>query len=267
MRYDRKKRIIAAGKPCCSFTARRNSWFREGKNCTMSKAITLVLSLRAPPCTHQVSQVGTKALTSVMAMGMLGNSVHGLQAKERRVLYRACVLPIATYGHRLWYYNGAPVKVVMKILGTMQRKAAIWITGAFRTSPTGGVQAIAGLLPIHLHIRKLSWRASFRTATLSATHPARSLMGAEYRGDAEEHPLAISQLTPKQLAAVCGSIVDANDALPPLADVFEPCAQENRPGQRLLDLFPDRVAFFHRKDFPKADTPPPSPTSSRCTHT
>ena len=124
----------------------------------------------------------TKALTSVMAMGMLGNSVRGLQAKERRVLYRACVLPIATYGHRLWYYNGAPIKGVMKILGSMQHKAAIWITGAFRTSPTGGVQAIAGLLPIHLHIRKLAWRANFRTATLSATHPARSLMGAEYRG-------------------------------------------------------------------------------------
>ncbi len=100
-----------------------------------------------------------------MAMGMLGNSARGLQAKERRTLYRSCVLPIATYGHRLWYYNGAPCKGVMKILGQMQRKAAIWVTGAFRTSPTGGVQAIAGLLPIHLHIRKLSWRASFRTAT------------------------------------------------------------------------------------------------------
>ncbi len=68
----------------------------------------------------------------------------------------------------------------MKILGTMQHKAAIWITGVFRMSPTGGVQAIAGLLPIHLHIQKLSWRASFRTATLLATHPAQSLMGAEY---------------------------------------------------------------------------------------
>ena len=82
----------------------------------------------------------------------------------------------------------------MKILGQMQRKAAIWITGAFRTSPTGGVQAIAGLLPIHLHIQKLSWRASFRTATLSDTHPARSLMGAEYRGGAVTHDAAISEL-------------------------------------------------------------------------
>ena len=134
----------------------------------------------------------------------------------------------------------------MKILATMQRKAAIWITGAFRTSPTGGVQALAGLLPIHLHIRKLSWRASFRTATLSATHPARSLMGAEYREAAEEHDAAISTLTPKQLAMVRGTIVEAQNALAPLSDVFEPCAPEARPGQRLLDLFPDRVSFFSR---------------------
>ena len=49
------------------------------------------------------------------------------------------------------------------------------------------------------------------------------------------------------------------NALAPLSDVFEPCAPEARPGQRLLDLFPDRVSFFSRKDFPKAETPPPSP--------
>ncbi len=130
----------------------------------------------------------TKALTSVMAMGMLGNSVRGLQAKERRVLYRACVLPIAMYGHCLWYYNGAPVKGGHEDTWHNAAQSCYLDYWGVPHVPTGGVQAIAGLLPIHLHIQKLSWRASFRTATLSATHPARSLMGAEYRGDAEEHP-------------------------------------------------------------------------------
>ena len=71
--------------------------------------------------------------------------------------------------------------------------------------------------------------------------------------------MAISQLTAKQATVVRGSIVDANNSLPPLADVFEPCASENRPGGRLLDLFADRVAFFPRSEFPKVDSPPPSP--------
>jgi len=34
----------------------------------------------------------------------------------------------------------------------MQRKAAIWILGAFCTSPTAGIKAIAGLIPIYLHL-------------------------------------------------------------------------------------------------------------------
>ena len=37
----------------------------------------------------------------------------------------------------------------------MQKRAAIWITRAFCTSPTAGIKAIAGLIPIHLHLQKL----------------------------------------------------------------------------------------------------------------
>jgi len=37
----------------------------------------------------------------------------------------------------------------------MQRRVALWITGAFHTSPTMGVEAIAGLVLINLHFKKL----------------------------------------------------------------------------------------------------------------
>ena len=37
----------------------------------------------------------------------------------------------------------------------MQQRAALWITGTFRTSPTEGIEAIAGLIPIILHLCKL----------------------------------------------------------------------------------------------------------------
>src|SRR6185369_2918659 len=43
----------------------------------------------------------TKALTTVRAMGVLGNSSKGLPPNEKRRLYRACCLPIALYGCRL----------------------------------------------------------------------------------------------------------------------------------------------------------------------
>ena len=34
----------------------------------------------------------------------------------------------------------------------MQRKIAIWILGAFKTSPTNSLEAIAGLIPIKFHL-------------------------------------------------------------------------------------------------------------------
>ena len=43
----------------------------------------------------------TKALSMVKAMGMLGNSSIGLLPLQKRLLYRSCVIPIATYGFRL----------------------------------------------------------------------------------------------------------------------------------------------------------------------
>ncbi|KXN81399.1 hypothetical protein AN958_04763, partial [Leucoagaricus sp. SymC.cos] len=43
----------------------------------------------------------TKAISTVHAMGMLGNSLQGLSPKQKCLLYRSCVVPIATYSFRL----------------------------------------------------------------------------------------------------------------------------------------------------------------------
>jgi len=53
----------------------------------------------------------------------------------------------------------------------MQCKAAIWITGAFSTSPTGGVESLDGLILVHLHLQKMAGRANYQAATLSNSHP------------------------------------------------------------------------------------------------
>ncbi|KXN90369.1 hypothetical protein AN958_04238 [Leucoagaricus sp. SymC.cos] len=113
----------------------------------------------------------------VCAMGMLGNSLQGLSPKQKRLLYRSCVVPIATYGFRLWCHGLHPHKAHLASLNKMQRHAAIWIMGAFCTSPSGGVEALAGLIPIHLHLRKLRSRAAYRVLTLSPTHSSRQFLG------------------------------------------------------------------------------------------
>jgi hypothetical protein len=186
----------------------------------------------------------TKALTTVMAMRMLGNASRGLSPRNKRILYRACVLPIATYGHRLWFFDGAKVKGVLQQLTSMQRKAALWIVGAFRTSPTGGVEALAGLIPIRLHLEKLSKRAVLRTATLSGTHPLRSLLDDEFRVAAQPHFGASRFLPEGRRRGVRDTITETGAFLSGLTEEFEPCAAEASPGSRLLDRFPDRVKWL-----------------------
>jgi len=64
----------------------------------------------------------------------------------------------------------------MKILGKMQRRAAIWILGAFKTLPTEGLEAIVGLIPIKLHLQKLASRSQLCSATLPENHIIKTLM-------------------------------------------------------------------------------------------
>ena len=70
--------------------------------------------------------------------------MQGINPIQKYLLYRCCILPIVLYGFKLWFYNKAPLSYHMKILGKMQRRATIWILGAFRTLPTEGIKAIAG---------------------------------------------------------------------------------------------------------------------------
>ena len=122
--------------------------------------------------------MSNKALTTVKAMLALGNSVRGLQPKHKRLLYRTCVVPIMCYGVRLWYFNGARNKGAINESKKVQRRAALWITGAFKTTPTGAVESLAGLPLVHLHFRKLVDRANMRVRTLLGRHAVRSLVDA-----------------------------------------------------------------------------------------
>ena len=64
----------------------------------------------------------------------------------------------------------------MKILGKMQRRATIWILGAFRTLPTNGLKAITGLIPIKFHLQKLTSRSQLCSAALLENYLIRTLM-------------------------------------------------------------------------------------------
>jgi hypothetical protein len=146
----------------------------------------------------------------------------------------------------LWYHDKAKVKGLMSSLSRMQRQAALWIIGAFRTSPMGGCEAIAGLIPIHLHIRRLADRSSFRANTLAASHPLITLLGSGRSIVAEPHARSIYHMTAVMQTKVKSSLMEVNSKMLDIGEVFEPLCPELAPGKRFMDRFSEWVTFFEK---------------------
>jgi len=70
----------------------------------------------------------------------------------------------------------SPLSYPMKILRKMQRRAAIWILGAFKMLPTEGLKAIMRLIPIKLHLHKLASRSQLCSTALLENHLIKTLM-------------------------------------------------------------------------------------------
>ena len=86
-----------------------------------------------------------KAISTIKYMKILRNSNWGINLSQKCLLYRSCILSIVLYRFQLWLYNHVFLLYYLKILGKIQRRAAIWILGAFKTSLTLGIEAIVVL--------------------------------------------------------------------------------------------------------------------------
>jgi len=144
---------------------------------------------------HQyINFYSNKAISTVKCMKLLGNSTREINPIQKCLLYRCCVLPIALYGFQLWFYNKAPLLYPMKILRKMQRRATIWILGAFKMLSTKGLEAIMGLIPIKLHLYKLTSRSQVCSATLPENHLIKTLMDDPLNTCYKPPPIRLTRL-------------------------------------------------------------------------
>ena len=185
----------------------------------------------------------TKCLFTLNAIKILGNSSQGLLSIQKRLLYRTCVLPIALYGFQLWFFKDALLIKNLTELKKMQWKAALWITGAFQTLLSKGIKAIAGLIPITLHLHKLNGQHHLCYTSIPPSHAINSLLDSQHTTCQPPHRVATSKLTAKQQVNLKSPIKDINEHLNSVRNCFNPLHPLFSPGSRVVDHFPSRISF------------------------
>lgn len=181
-------------------------------------------------------------MSTVKYMKILVNSNWGLNLHQKHLLYRSCILPITLYRFQLWYYNHTPLSYSLKMLGKMQKRAALWILGAFKTSPLFSIKAITGFIPINLYLQKLSKRSQLWAHSLSPNHIIQSLMKPCPSLPTIQHLSLLVFLTRHQCDLIKDHIVDINIGSTKFFHLLFPFILNSCPVTELLTL--SQIAFL-----------------------
>jgi len=125
----------------------------------------------------------------------------------------------------------------------MQRRAVLWIVRSFCTSPTSGIEAIAGLIPIYLHIQKLNGRFHLRAYSLLANHIINSIIEARPMNYINLHWFSLEWLTSKQHSNIKDPIMDTNNRFNEVFPLFSSFNCEFSLGNRLTNILPKCFSF------------------------
>ena len=125
----------------------------------------------------------------------------------------------------------------------MQRWAAIWILGTFKTSPSEGIEAITGIIPIRFHLQKITKRSQMRPFKLPTNHILRKLMDDSPPSSTSQNPHSIGSLTNCQASATKSHLIDSCNKSYSIFPYFLLLDWEFFPGSCIIDISPDRFSF------------------------
>ncbi|CAG7855244.1 SubName: Full=Uncharacterized protein {ECO:0000313/EMBL:CCA77710.1}; Flags: Fragment [Serendipita indica DSM 11827] len=124
--------------------------------------------------------VHTRAVKWTSLFLRIHRAFHGLPIRSGRQLFNSVAIPRITYAADIWYtplYTKPDSArrmgsvAITKKLQAVQRRAAIGITGAIRTTAGDTLDAHLNMLPIEETLRLTCQKAAARLASLPATHP------------------------------------------------------------------------------------------------
>jgi len=105
--------------------------------------------------------------------------------------------------------------------------------------PTEGLKTIAGLIPIKLHLHKLTSRSQLHSAALPENHLIKTLIDDPINTRYKPPPHSINTLTDRQKNFIKGHLIDSNNKLYGVFPSFSPLNPEFNLGSRIINIFPD----------------------------
>ena len=127
----------------------------------------------------------------------------------------------------------------------MQHKAILWISGIFRILPTMGIEAISGLVPIYLHLKKLYNRFLLRGSSLLSNHIIISILSTDGSYKHIPYNIFIDNLTSKQRLCLNSPFINMDYRCNKLFPSFSAFNKEFNPGNQLIDFFQINSLFTH----------------------
>ena len=138
--------------------------------------------------------VEMQAITWMNLFCRLMRVTRGLSYVGAKWIYNAVAAARINYACDVWHTpihesdNGQQSRGsigITKRLTSIQRQAAIAITGAMRSTAADTAEIHTELLPVHLRLGRLCALAALRTATLPPSHPLHKVM----KRKAKQHPV------------------------------------------------------------------------------
>jgi len=114
---------------------------------------------------------------------------------------------------------------------------------AFKTSSLYGVEAIAGLIPIKIHLQKLGGRSQLHMNKLPHNHLLHLLIDSHISPSSNFKSIALDSLTNRQWSLVKGHLVNMANRSYECFPSFSPLNSEFSPGLRIIDNFSERISF------------------------
>ena len=110
--------------------------------------------------------------------------------------------------------------------------------------PTAGIEAISGLIPIHLHLKKLYDRFLLRDFLLSSNHIIKSIINTDRPHNQAKYCLSINSLTLKQVLHLRSPLINMNNRCNEFLPSFAPLDKKISLENCLCDNFPDCFSFY-----------------------